>query len=56
MDNTEKLINLNFKYLSIKKIKKKERSRNFGEVQYLDLIHVQSKSYFNCSIKMHAPS
>lgn len=55
MDKTEKSINLNFKYLSMKKIEKK-RSRNFGKVHYLDLIYVQSKSYFNCSIKMHAPS
>lgn len=41
MDKTEKLINLNFKYLSMKKIEKK-RSRNFGKVHYLDLIYVQS--------------
>lgn len=56
MNNSENWL-INIFSISIYEIKKKERSRNISEVQlYLDLIYVQSKSYFNCSINMQAPS
>lgn len=59
MNNSENWL-INILNISIYEIKKKERSRNISEVQYLDLIYmymyVQSKSYFNCSINMQAPS